>query len=84
MKKIGFHTYDIFDIKDNDTRKKMFDSCHKKALKCGLQCRCIIDRDWRLELWGFKCQFIKYYLITLFENVSKTYGIKRLVSFIIV
>lgn len=82
MSKIEFHTYDIFNIEDDSMRKKIFDSCHKKALRCGLRCRCIIDHDWKLELWGFKHQFVKYYLSTIFENVSKTDGIKRLVSFI--
>lgn len=82
MSKTKFHTYDIFDIKDDDRRKKMFDSCHKKALKCGLQCRRIVDPDLSLELWGCRHQFIKYYLITLFENVNKIDGFKRLMSFI--
>ena len=60
----------------------MFDSCRKKALKCGLQCKCIIDHVWKLELWGSKYQFVKYYTSTIFENVNKIDGVKRLISFI--
>lgn len=81
MEKIGFYTYDIFDIKDVDKRWKYFDFCYKEALKCGLTCRCIIkDTFMKLELWGTKYQFIKYYLKTLSKYECKLKGVKRLLA----
>lgn len=66
MAKICIHTYDIFDIKDATMRSRYFDFCHKKALNCGLVCRCIIrDSFTKLELWGTKRQFLKYYFQTM-------------------
>ena len=85
MAKTMFHTYDVFDIKDSKTRWKWFDICHNQALKCGLTCRCFIENPHflKLELWGSKQQFIKYYFITLAKTERKLEGIKRLMSFII-
>jgi len=77
-----FHTYDIFDVKD-DIREKYFDFCHNKALACGLTCKCsIVDDIPRLEMWGTKSSFLRYYLVTLTKCEYKIGGIKRLLSFI--
>ncbi len=83
MKKIEFYTYDIFNIDNPIIRQKYFDFCHKTALKCGLVCRCAIDKPFEgLELWGTKYQFIKYYFKTITKNQSKINGIKRVISFL--
>lgn len=83
MTKSHFYTYDIFNIKDVTTRWKYFNFCHKKALNCGLVCRCIIkDSFMKLELWGTKRQFLKYYLQTMTKCEYKWEGVKRFVSFL--
>ncbi len=83
MAKTGFHTYDIFNNEDVVTRWKYFNFCHKKALNCGLVCRCNIkDSVPKLELWGTKCQFLKYYLQTLTKCQYKLEGVKRCISFL--
>lgn len=83
MTKTCIHTKDIFNIKDTEKKMKYFNSCHKKALKCGLTCRCIIDQPFmELELWGSKWQFIKYYVNTLLKCQRKMDAIKRVMSII--
>ena len=83
MNEIHFHTYDIFNIKDVEKRMRYFDSCRKVALKCGLTVRCIIkDKYPKLELWGTKSQFVKYYINTLLNCSYKFDGIKRIISVI--
>lgn len=80
---MNIHTKDIFNFNDEKEKWRCFDFCHKEALKCGLTCRCIIDKSFmELELWGSKSQFVKYYIKTLTKCQRKTNGIKRLVSII--
>lgn len=81
MNKTCFYTYDIFNIKDVTERMRCFDSCRKAALSCGLTVRCIMkDKYLKLELWGTKTQFVKYYIKTLLKCVHKYDGIKRLMT----
>ena len=84
MKKIYIKTSDIFNYKDEVKRMKYFDFCHKKALKCGLICRCHIDGvNTKLFIEGSKWDIIKYYLITVFKTEDDTIdSIKRIVSLI--
>lgn len=79
-KKIRFHTYDIFNIKDVEKTIRYFNSCHKAALKCGLTVRCITeDECLKLELWGTKSQFVNYYIKTLLKCSYKFDGIKQVI-----
>ena len=81
MSKIYFHTYDIFDNEDVTERMRYFNSCHKAALRCGLTVKCIMtDKYPKLELWGTKSQFVKYYIKTLLKCAYKYDGIKRLMT----
>ncbi len=83
MVKTYFHTCDIFDIEDEVVRRKYFNFCYKKALKCGLKCRCIIENSFmELELWGSKYEFLKYYLKTLTKCQYKLKGVRRFISFL--
>ena len=84
MRKIYIRTSDIFEYKDEVKRMKYFDFCHKKALKCGLICRCHIDGvNTKLFIEGSKWYIIKYYLITVFKTEDNTIdAIKRIVSLI--
>ena len=84
MKKVYIKTSDIFNYKDEVKRMKYFDFCHKKALKCGLICRCHIDGvNTKLFIEGSKWDIIKYYLITVFKTEDDTIdAIKRIVSLI--
>ena len=84
MKKIYIKTSDIFNYKDEVKRMKYFDFCHKKALKCGLICKCHIDGvNTKLFIEGSKWNIIKYYLITVFKTEDDTIdAIKRIVSLI--
>lgn len=81
--KVCFHTSDIFAMKPIKERKKYFDLCHKEALKRSLICKCIIEnKAWTLELWGTKCQFLKYYWKTLIWHHEDGWsGVKRFISF---
>ena len=84
MRKIYIKTSDIFKYKDEVKRMKYFDFCHKKALKCGLICRCHIDGvNTKLFIEGSKWDIIKYYLITVFKTEDNTIdAIKRIISLI--
>lgn len=84
MRKIYIRTSDIFDYKDEVKRMKYFDFCHKKALKCGLICRCHIDGvNTKLFIEESKWDIIKYYLITVFKTEDNTIdAIKRITSLI--
>ena len=84
MRKIYIRTSDIFEYKDDVKRMKYFDFCHKKALKCGLICRCHIDGvNTKLFIEGSKWDIIKYYLITVFKTEDNTIdAIKRIISLI--
>lgn len=84
MKKIYIRTSDIFEYKDEVKQMKYLDFCHKKALKCGLICRCHIDGvNTKLFIEGSKWDIIKYYLITVFKTEDKTIdAIKRITSLI--
>lgn len=84
MRKIYIRTSDIFEYKDEVKRMKYLDFCHKKALKCGLICRCHIDGvNTKLFIEGSKWDIIKYYLITVFKTEDKTIdAIKRITSLI--
>ena len=84
MRKIYIRTSDIFEYKDEVKRMKYFDFCHKKALKCGLICRCHIDGvNTKLFIEGSKWDIIKYYMITVFKTEDDTIdAIKRIVSLI--
>jgi len=78
-----FRTTDIFYIEGAEKGFKYFNLCHKKALKCGLVCKCIIDGSvLKLVITGTKYQFLKYYLHTLCENECKWDGIKRIALFL--
>lgn len=84
MSKTHIRTYDVFNISDENKRINMFETCHKKALACGLICLCHIDGiHTKLFMEGTKTQFIKYYLKSLLYTKGKTDGIKRLVSIIL-
>lgn len=81
MIETDYHTYDIFDNDNENKRMRYFDFCHNKALECGLICRCILrDRYPKLELWGSRHQFFRYYLLTLTKCEYKSKGIKRWLS----
>ena len=81
MSKTYFHTYDIFNNVDITERMRYFNSCHKAALRCGLTVKCIMKDEYpKLELWGTKFQFVKYYTKTLLKCVYKYDGIKRLMT----
>ena len=83
MSKIYIRTSDIFDIEDAKKRMAYFNFCHKKALECGLTCKCHIEgKNTTLFMEGSKLQYIKYYLATLLKTRYKTDDIKRLVSII--
>ena len=84
MRKIYIRTSDIFEYKDEVKRMKYFDFCHKKALKCGLICRCHIDGvNTKLFIEGSKWDISKYYLITVFKTEDNTIdAIKRITSLI--
>ncbi|MDO5399001.1 MAG: hypothetical protein Q4G33_13845 [bacterium] len=84
MSKIRIKTGDVFNIKSENIRQKYFDYCHKKALKCGIQCIADITEEgfMILKMTGSKTQLVKYYLITLFKTTHKADGIKRLFSII--
>ena len=84
MRKIYIRTSDIFGHKDEVKRMECFDFCHKKALQCGLICRCHIDGvDTKLFIEGSKWDIIKYYLITVFKTEDNTIdAIKRITSLI--
>ena len=83
MSKIYIRTSDIFSIEDAKKRMKYFNFCRKKALKCGLICKCHIEGEkTTLFMEGSKLQYIKYYLATLLKTRYKTDGIERLVSII--
>ena len=84
MRKIYIRTSDIFEYNDEVKRMKYFDFCHKKALKCGLICRCHIDGvNTKLFIEGSKWDIIKYYLITVFKTEDNTIdAIKRITSLI--
>ena len=84
MRKIYIRTSDIFNYKDEVKRMKYFDFCHKKALKCGLICRCHIDGiNTKLFIEGSKWNIIKYYLTTVFKTKDNTVdAIKRITSLI--
>ena len=43
MNKTYIRTRDIFNIKDKSIRKRYFDYCYNKALKCGLICQVHIN-----------------------------------------
>lgn len=77
----GYHTYDTFG---NDIKGiRYFNFCRLKALDCGLTCRCIVENNApKLEMWGNKHQFLKYYTITVFKCDKKFNGIKRIIEFI--
>ena len=84
MRKIYIRTSDVFDYKDEAKRMKYFDFCHKKALKCGLICRCHIDGvNTKRFIEGSKWNIIKYYLVTVFKTEDNTVdAIKRITSLI--
>jgi hypothetical protein len=83
MTKTYFHTYDIFDIKDEVKRKRYFDSCLKEALNCGLTYEYFMENSIiKLELWGSRLEFLRYYLKTLIKCQHKLNGIIRLASFL--
>lgn len=86
MRKIYIRTSDIFGYKDEVKRMKYFDFCLKKALKCGLICRCHIDGvNTKLFIEGSKWNIIKYYLITVFKTEDNTIdAIKRIASLILI
>ena len=86
MRKIYIRTSDVFDYKDEVKRMKYFDFCHKKALKCGLICRCHIDGvNTKLFIKGSKWNIIKYYLVTVFKTEDNIVdAIKRITSLIFI
>lgn len=83
MSKTYIRTFDLFNIEDNKKRMRCFDFCRKKALECGLICRCHLEStNTKLFMRGSKWQFVKYYSTTLLKTERKIDGIKRLVSVI--
>ena len=79
-----YHTEDVFYNKNKDERIKWLIRCRITALKCGLTCRCIdVEGDApKLEMWGTKLQFLKYYLKTLNFDAEIIDGIKRWFDFL--
>ena len=84
MNKTYIRTRDIFNIKDKSIRKRYFDYCYNKALKCGLICQVHINEKHLpvLYLEGSKCHFIKYYFVTMFATANRMDGVKRLISIV--
>lgn len=75
------HTIDIFNNKTMAKGQKYLDFCLEKALQCGLAYKCYTGSPFaKLELWGSKHAFVKYYFVTLLKCDNKMDGIKRLVS----
>ena len=81
MQKTYIRTKDVFDGKSY----KHFGYCSRKAIKYGLDCVKHINKDGILELHlsGPKCQFIKYYFVTISKTDKKINGLKRLISIIL-
>lgn len=81
MGNIYIHTLDIFDNEKVEARKPCFERCHKIALNCGLTCKCITEGSiFKLEMWGPKRGFIKYYAKTISKGDSIWRDIKRWIS----
>ena len=85
MVKTGFRTYDLFTNKDHSNNFEVAMKCFEQATKCGLYCKLYKNNhmEYRLEMQGFKSQFLKYYLITLREGDTAINGFKRLFTIII-
>lgn len=85
MVKTGFRTYDIFTNKSHSDNFEVAMKCFEQATKCGLYCKLYKnDRmEYKLEMQGFKSQFIKYYMTTLCEGQKAINGFKRLCTIII-
>ena len=85
MVKTIFRTYDIFANKSHNDNFEVAMKCFEQATKCGLYCKLYKnDRmEYKLEMQGFKSQFIKYYMTTLHEGQKAICGFKRLCTIII-
>lgn len=85
MIKTGFRTYDIFANKNHSNNFEVAMKCFEQATKCGLYCKLYKnDRmEYTLEMQGFKSQFIKYYMTTLYEGQDAIGCFKRLCTVII-
>lgn len=85
MVKTGFRTHDLFMDKDYSNNLEMAMKCYAKARKCGLYCKLYKNKrmEYKLEMEGFKSQFLKYYLITLCEGDTVINGFKHLFTIII-
>lgn len=85
MVKTGFRTYDIFTNKSHNDNFDAAMKCFEQATKCGLYCKLYKnDRmEYKLEMQGFKSQFIKYYMTTMREGQKPINGFKRLCAIII-
>ena len=80
-----YHTEDVFYNKNKENRIKWLIRCRRIALKCGLTCRCIdVEGDTpKLEMWGTKRQFLKYYFKTLKFDAEIIDGVKRWFDFLL-
>lgn len=76
-----YRTYDMLDIKNEETRNELLTVCIYDALKCGLSCEHITNgTETKLYMTGTKKQFFAYYLNTIFYNKHVTTGVRRLIQ----
>ena len=78
MSKNLYRTMDIFD----GGSSKYFEKCVKQATKVGLEvCPGVYDDQLVLELRGWKSEFIRYYIRTIFHReLPMRNGLKRLIE----
>lgn len=78
MRTIMIKTEDIIDITNQEGRKLLNKLC-AESLRCGLKSLIQDNGTYAaLALEGSKAKFIKYYLLTVFDNDSVVNGITRL------
>lgn len=81
MNKKLYRTMDVFAGGSD----KYFEKCAKQAMKVGLEVYPgVYDDLLVLNLWGFKLEFIRYYIRTiLFTTLPKHNSLKRLMEVIL-
>lgn len=76
-----YRTYDMFDIKDEETRNEWLMVILYAASKCGLSCERVMNgTKTKLYMTGTKKQFFAYYLNTIFYNKHVMTGVRRLIQ----